>query len=146
MAASAVLAAGLTLLVSTQLQQPPDGVGAGTVAYLDVARGAGPEQLPVVAVGPGSDWVTLVAYPAFDDYTALDIVLEAAVDGGWRDVWGTRTDPGGRDSVAVTLKAELLGDGVHRLRVVGVTDSTGPALETTIRFRVLRHEASDGVR
>ena len=147
-AAAMVLASGLTLLVSDQfgVREAVTGVSTGTVAYLDTPRSASPDHIPVIEIGPGSQWVTLVAYPALDDATALQITLERNdVDTGaepvWQPLWSTHTDPGNRDSVAVTLRRELLIEGVYRLRMLSDGQPAGD-----VQFRVDVEQMDDQVR
>jgi hypothetical protein len=148
MAAAMVLASGLTLLVYEQfdVREAVMGVSTGTVAYLDTPRSASTDRTPVIEISPGSQWVTLVAYPALDDVTALHITLErsdldARAAPVWQPLWSTRTDPGNRDSVAVTLRRELLTEGVYRLRMLSDGQPAG-----VVQFRVAGEQIDDQVR
>lgn len=147
MAASALVAVGATLLVTKPPNTPEDGVGlaSANVVYLETVRGAGTDELLTVVPG-GDEWITFVAYPAYDDFTEFRIRLDRLVadetriedtSARWEPVWQRSSDVGTRDSLAVSVKSSVFTAGVYRLRIDGRGVPTGAyAPAADLRFRV----------
>jgi hypothetical protein len=149
MAASAVLAIGATLLVTQTLEtvDVSTGLASSNVVYLETLRSGDISGLPTVNVGGPNDWITLVAYPAYDDFAEFRIRVERLAGGEaqlndpdsatWTIVWESQAGTGNRDSLVINLKSELLSVGTYRLHVEGrvaSSDNYLPAAQLPFRI------------
>jgi hypothetical protein len=141
MAASFAFGSVVTVLLTGPAPDQSEAIASSAVHYLDNVRGG--TELPLVLVGAGDGVVTLVAYPAFDDFERLHVYLERLQRPGvpeerWIAVWDGAVGVGDRESVAVALPAQWLVAGEHRLRAEGVAADGGVLPAGSVRFEVRR--------
>ena len=151
MAASAIVAVGATLVTTSTSLIVGDSPGLATskVVYLETTRSASVAELPIVVLKDEREWVTLIAYPAFDNFTEFRIGVQRMTgddpqlanlsDASWTLVWQSHTDTGNQDALAINVRSDVLNEGVHRLHIEGLVASPNPYLSAAnLLFRVTR--------
>jgi hypothetical protein len=124
--------------------------GAVTLQHADpeLPRGGDAAELPTIARGDRGDWVTLVAYPAYEDFMEFPIRIErlagdvASADdlsnATWATVWERTTGPGNRESLVINVRSDVLRLEVRRLYVEGrINASAAYAPAAHLPFRVV---------
>lgn len=144
MAAALVLGVSVSTLVTTRMQvaeEPGSSVASANVVVLEVYRSVETE-IPVVRVAEDEPWVSLVAYPDFDDADRIRVYVERAAGDAqlpqrWLPILEETVGVGTQDSIMVSIPSNALGSGFHRLRIE--SESNGTAVGTTsLQFQVLK--------
>ena len=151
MAASAALAVGVTLLSTSTpvMVGGTSGLASSNVVYLETFRSATGVVLPTVVVGSQDEWITLIAYPAYDGFTEFRINVDRMIgddpqvanspDATWTQVWQSHTGIGNEDALAINVASDVLDEGIYRLHIEGLEASSGTYLSAAkLLFRVTR--------
>ena len=151
MAASAALAVGVTLLSTNTpvIDSGTSGLASSNVVYLETFRSATGVVLPTVVVGSQDEWITLIAYPAYDGFTEFRINVDRMIgddpqvanspDASWTQVWQSQTGIGNEDALVVNVASDVLDEGIYRLHIGGLEASSGTYLPAAnLLFRVTR--------
>ena len=149
MAASTVLAVGATLLATSTPVMVSDssGLASSNVVYLETLRGSTGLEITTVSVREDDEWITLIAYPAYDNFTEFKVSVdrfdgdESQVNNpsttSWMRVWQGRAYTGNEDAIAINVKGNVLAAGIHRLRIEGLDSSSNAYLPAANQlFRV----------
>ena len=151
MAASAALAVGVTLLSTSTpvMDSGTSGLASSNVVYLETFRSATGVALPTVVVGSQDEWITFIAYPAYDGFTEFRINVDRMIgddpqvanspDATWTQVWQSHTGIGNEDALAINVTSDVLDDGIYRLHIEGLEASSETYLSAAnLLFRVTR--------
>ncbi|MCZ6642277.1 MAG: hypothetical protein O7G86_14525 [Gammaproteobacteria bacterium] len=151
MAASAVLAVGATLFTTNTLVMVSDSSGLATskLLYLEATRSARVVEPQTVVVSGENEWVTLIASPAYDNFSEFRISVERLTGEGsqstnlsaasWTQIWESRTDTGNQDALAINIRSDVLDEGIHRLNIEGFVPSSDTYLPAAnLLFRITR--------
>jgi hypothetical protein len=151
LAAAVMLGVGLSTLVRVPMQvadlTPDSSVASANGVYLETTRSAAAD-VPTIEIIDGEPWISFVAYPDFEGAQLLRLRVERARNqegqslatirsGEWEVLVDAEAGLGTRDSVVVTVDADLLAPGYHRLSIVSDSGDVG-SFETSYMFVVTR--------
>ncbi len=146
---AALVLIGVALAVTYNVTQPGgiEPTSTAHVYYLGVNRGVRPQVTPIT-VEDDAALVTLVVYPAFEEYNSLSTSVAfyqgqieqflEAPDADWQTLQTFSNSLGSQDSLALNLPGEGLKTGIYRLQVYGELESGSPQLDREVYFRVTR--------